>query len=305
MKTSTRIVSAFAGGILPIILYSYATGPDPRVTGAPGDQTCAQSGCHTGTALNGGGGSIALTSSEGSTYTPGKKQTLTLTITDSRARAYGFQATARPDSNSSKGQAGAFTAGTQQKVICENGSTMGAAGCSSTSPVQFIEHSRAFSTNTITFTWTAPASDIGPVTIYVAANAANGKNDDSGDHIYTTKLQLQPAAATTGSAGSAPAISSGGVVSAAAFKPAAGAAPGTWIEIFGTNLSASTRSWSNSDFTGNAAPTSLDGVSVTIGGKNAYVDYVSPMQVNAQVPDGVQIGSGVAVVVNNAQGTSN
>src|SRR4051812_8694500 len=118
MKTSTRIVSAFAGGILPIILYSYATGPDPRVTGAPGDQTCAQSGCHTGTALNGGGGSLALTPSEGSAYTPGKTQTLTLTITDSPARAYGSQATARPDSNSSKGQAGTFKAGTQQQVIC-------------------------------------------------------------------------------------------------------------------------------------------------------------------------------------------
>src|SRR5690349_16716184 len=114
MKTSTRIITAFGGGLLPIILYSYASGPDPRMTGAPGDQTCARSGCHTGTALNGGGGSAVLISSQGTSYTPGKQQTLTLTITDSRARLYGFQASARPDNNATNGQAGDFTAGAQQ-----------------------------------------------------------------------------------------------------------------------------------------------------------------------------------------------
>src|SRR5437868_8654800 len=91
MTTRTRILLAAAGGLLPMPLYSYATGPDPRKTGAPGDQTCAQSGCHTGTALNGGGGSAVLTSAAGNSYTPGQQQTFTLTITDSRARVYGFR----------------------------------------------------------------------------------------------------------------------------------------------------------------------------------------------------------------------
>src|SRR5207302_806050 len=110
----------------------------------------------------------------------------------SKAKVYGFQATARPDSDSSKGQAGDFTAGTQQQVICDNGRTKGASGCAAGSPVQFIEHNRPFGTNLINVTWTAPSSDVGPVTIYVAANAANGNNDDTGDHIYTAKLQLTP-----------------------------------------------------------------------------------------------------------------
>src|SRR4051812_9866076 len=61
MTTRTRILTAAAGGLLPMFLYSYASGPDPRKTGAPGDQTCTQAGCHTGTALNGGGGSAVLT----------------------------------------------------------------------------------------------------------------------------------------------------------------------------------------------------------------------------------------------------
>jgi uncharacterized protein (TIGR03437 family) len=92
------------------------------------------------------------------------------------------------------------------------------------------------------------------------------------------------------------------VVSAAAFQPSAGVAPGTWLEIYGSNLSTTTRSWEGSDFNGNNAPTSLDGVSVTIGGKSAYVDYVSPGQVNVQVPDGIPIGAGVPLVLTSAQG---
>jgi uncharacterized protein (TIGR03437 family) len=301
MQKATKITTAALCGIIPAVLYSYATGPDPRYTGAPGDSTCATGGCHAGTALNGGGGNVQLISSAGASYTPGQQQTFTITITDARARAYGFQATARPDSNPSKAQAGDFTAGTQQQVICENGRSKGSGGCASSAPVQFIEHNRPFGTNAINFTWTAPATDVGPVTIYVAANAANGNNDDSGDHIYTTRLQLTPSSPVTGNK---PAIREGGVVSASAFQPSAGVAPGTWLEIYGSNLATASRLWDGSDFNGNTAPTSLDGVSVTIGGKSAYVDYISPGQVNVQVPDGIPIGAGVPLVLRNAQGES-
>ena len=301
MQKATKIATSVLFGVVPAVLFSYATGPDPRYTGAPGDSTCATGGCHTGTALNGGGGGVQLISSAGASYTPGQQQTFTITITDSRARVYGFEATARPDSNPSKGQAGDFTAGAQQQVICENGRSKGSGGCAATAPVQFIEHNRPFGTNAINFTWTAPATDAGPVTIYVAANAANGNNDDSGDHIYTTKLQLTPAAPVTDNK---PVIREGGVLSASAFAPSAGVAPGTWLEIYGTNLSSGTRLWQGSDFSGNNAPTSLDGVSVTIGGQSAYVDYISPGQVNVQVPDGIPIGAGVPLVLTTTQGQS-
>jgi hypothetical protein len=46
-----------------------------------------------------------------------------------------------------------------------------------------------------------------------------------------------------------PTISSGGVVNGANFLP--GIAPGTWITIRGSNLSAATRIWTDSDFSGN------------------------------------------------------
>ncbi len=74
------------------------------------------------------------------------------------------------------------------------------------------------------------------------------------------------------------------------------AAPGSWVEIYGTNLAGTTRQWVASDFTGAAAPTTLDGVSVTIGGKPAFLSYVSPTQINLQAPD-VPPGAGLPVVV--------
>ncbi len=205
-----------------------------------------------------------LTSSTNDTYTPGQQQTLTLTITDA-----------------------------QQVVICQNGSTMGNSGCPASAPLQFLEHNRAFSTNTVNISWTAPAEAAGGITIYVAANAANNNANDTGDHIYTTSLKLTPA----GSGAPKPQITSGGVVSAGAFKAIDSAAPGGWIEVFGTNLASTTRGWASSDFSGSVAPTSLDGLTVTVGGRSAYVAFVSPTQVNALVPDGVPIGSGVPVVV--------
>jgi uncharacterized protein (TIGR03437 family) len=62
-------------------------------------------------------------------------------------------------------------------------------------------------------------------------------------------------------------------------------APNTWISIFGTNLASGSRSWMDSDFVDNRLPTQLDGVGVSIGGKPAYIAYISPTQLNVLVPD--------------------
>lgn len=63
-----------------------------------------------------------------------------------------------------------------------------------------------------------------------------------------------------------------GVVSASAFGGFSAVAPGSWIEIYGSNLAPDTRGWTSTDFDGNHAPTALDKVSVSIGGKSAFVD---------------------------------
>jgi uncharacterized protein (TIGR03437 family) len=82
---------------------------------------------------------------------------------------------------------------------------------------------------------------------------------------------------------SGPYIAPRGVVNGASFLP--GIAPGTWITIFGSHLSATTRGWTQADLQGSSLPTQLDGVSVSVNGKPAYVSYISPTQLNVLAPD--------------------
>ena len=92
------------------------------------------------------------------------------------------------------------------------------------------------------------------------------------------------------------------VTNGASFQP--GFASATWVSIFGTNLAQTTRTWQASDFVGDALPTSLSGVSVTINGRPAYVEYISSTQVNVLAPDDSTVGT-VNVQVTTAQGASN
>jgi uncharacterized protein (TIGR03437 family) len=81
------------------------------------------------------------------------------------------------------------------------------------------------------------------------------------------------------------------------------AAPGSWIEIYGSNLAVDSRLWTGADFNGPTAPTKLDGTTVSVGGLPAVISYISPGQVNALVPMSVQPGQ-QGVVVSNGGGTS-
>lgn len=95
-----------------------------------------------------------------------------------------------------------------------------------------------------------------------------------------------------------PAIGTNGVIAPSDFGGASAAAVGSFVEIYGTNLAGTSRPWRTSDFSKSKAPTSLDGVTATVGGKPAYISFVSSGQVNVQVPAGVSTGASVAVVVN-------
>jgi uncharacterized protein (TIGR03437 family) len=92
------------------------------------------------------------------------------------------------------------------------------------------------------------------------------------------------------------------VINGASFQT--GFASATWVSIFGTNLSQATQTWQDSDFAGNSLPTSLSGVSVTINSLAAYVQYVSPTQINVLAPDDTTVGP-VLVQVKTAEGISN
>jgi uncharacterized protein (TIGR03437 family) len=312
---------------LPVLLWAYEYGPDPGYCGVPNENggasgaTCATAGCHTGTANDPNNkGSVSVSFPNGMTYTPGVAQTLSVTVTDPAEKAAGFELTARQSSSPST-MAGTFAANdANTQVVCALPSNLGIFASAATSAacqtgrnsgysLHYIEHSRAGFTNsvghlpyTFTFTWTPPATDVGNVTIYIAGNAGVGlPANQNGDHVYSTKYTLTPG---SGGGGSAPAITSGGIVSASAFGGFSAATAGSWIEIYGTNLGPSTPyTWAGSDFTGNNAPTKLQGVTLTVNGINAFIDYVSATQVNAQVPGGVGTGP-ATVILNNSNGSS-
>jgi uncharacterized protein (TIGR03437 family) len=293
------------GSAAALLLHADANGPEPGLAGVPNEVgTCANCHASGASSINTKGGKVSIAFPNGNTYVPGEVQHWIVTVTDSSARRWGYQATARRAAGTSTVAGGFKASNSFSQVICSDTgfrrTTLTTSGaCTTSSPMMYIEHTaagtRLGTTGSVTFEfdWTAPSSDVGPVNVYIAANAANGNNqDDTGDHVYTANYTLNPAAAASG-----PAITS--VVNGASFAP--GIAAGSWVAIQGQNLSATTRTWTADDFK-SGTPTSLDGVSVSFGGRPGYVYYVSPTQINVQAPD---LPSGtVAVTVTTSSGSS-
>lgn len=102
----------------------------------------------------------------------------------------------------------------------------------------------------------------------------------------------------------APSISDAGVVSASAFGGYTTAAPGSFIEVYGANLAGDiTRGWTGSDFSATgAAPTNLDNISATIGGQRAFINYISPTQINMQVPSTISLSQSTLPLVVTVKG---
>ncbi|MCU1260693.1 MAG: hypothetical protein JWO80_3578, partial [Bryobacterales bacterium] len=307
-SNSTRILKITCVlATVPAIIFAYEYGPPPRYTAAPGDNStsCVSSGCHSGTVNSAAnGGSVQFVLPNGNTYVPGVTQHIQVLISDANRQSWGFQATARLASDLKNGQAGSFSpSDSSTQVLCDGaGST---PPCSSSSPVQFIEHTQAgwgasvahSGSYTYAFDWTPPAANAGNVTLYVAGNASSSANtfrpDDRTGHIYTASVTLTPSSGTANT----PSISSNGVVNGASFQTN-GIAPNTYITIQGTNLATNTRTWTSSDFSGGTQlPTSLDGTSVMVNGKPAYIQYISPTQINAITPPDTGSGSGIPVTV--------
>lgn len=142
---------------------------------------------------------------------------------------------------------------------------------------------------------------------------------NAADMVYRVANQTRMLASVTGSAGSgyaatitlgvtltaptaaAPTIAAGGVGNAV--SGAAGVSPNTWIAIYGSNFSTVAQTLAGSDLVNNAMPASLGGVGVEINGKAAFVEYVSPSQINVLAPSDSSVGT-VDVSVTNSAGTS-
>ena len=104
--------------------------------------------------------------------------------------------------------------------------------------------------------------------------------------------------------GQTPTLTAGTAANGATYLTG-GLVSGSWAIVKGSNLSTVTRSWTQSDFAGlgNALPTNLSGVQVLVNNLPAAVSYISPGQINFQVPDGVS-GTATVQVINNGVATN-
>jgi uncharacterized protein (TIGR03437 family) len=140
-----------------------------------------------------------------------------------------------------------------------------------------------------------PLSGTGPTTVNLVAAApglANGA--------YTTTLVFQSPNTTpqfvnvpvTFTIGASSAVSIGGVANGASFLHVY--APGMVLSVFGTNLANSTQTAYDLPL-----PLTMAGVSATVNGVAAPLYYVSPSQLNIQIPYETAAGTALLAVSNN------
>jgi len=139
-----------------------------------------------------------------------------------------------------------------------------------------------------------------------------GTTNGGGTNNFGTVFRLQLPTPPYTCANTAPVVITS-IDSASAYGGYSYFASGSWLEIKGANLadpndprlanSSQSGQWSSADFSGPNAPTNLDGISVSINTKPAYVWYLSPTQLNVQAPEDPTTGN-VAITVTNCKASS-
>lgn len=146
-------------------------------TGSPGEMTCNQSNCHTGVATNSQGGTLAITSDiPGWDYVPGETYTIAVTMSQPGRSLFGLGVEALFASGENGGT-----------LIAGPGTQIKNANVGGVARKNIVHQENAGATpdeHTFEFSWTAPPTNEGDVTFYVAANAANGNGTKTGDWIY-------------------------------------------------------------------------------------------------------------------------
>lgn len=150
----------------------FPSGITGNYAGAPGDQNCTA--CHSGSTQSGSSvNSIVFASglTPVTSYVPGQTYNVALTMTPNPSKK-GFQAVAMNASNQ--------VVGTFATV------TMGGASVSSNRATH-TSSSNTSSNTAWAWSWTAPSTDQGDVTFYVASMSANNDGGTSSDIVYLSQ----------------------------------------------------------------------------------------------------------------------
>ncbi|MCH8902427.1 MAG: T9SS type A sorting domain-containing protein [Bacteroidetes bacterium] len=165
-----------------------STGAPAASTGAPGEVTCYKSGCHSDVGLNTGPGITSIVMGDNETeYTPGVTYPVTVSLSQANIYRFGFEFVALRDNDDTNIGSLAMT---------EPGRTQVLPGSNDFPNRRYVTYKfdgtnpKSAGLGEWTFNWTAPATDEGDITFYVATVAANNDATDNGDLVYTETLTI-------------------------------------------------------------------------------------------------------------------
>jgi hypothetical protein len=169
------------------LTFAFSSGPlDGYCGNPPNHYNCTQ--CHSDFPVNSGIGTLQLTGPL--TYNPGDTLTYVIALANPGQTRWGFELTSMTGNQ----QAGTINVlDPIHTQLSDNPSPQ----------PDFLKHTTAGTYAGIpngtawAFDWVAPATGIGPVTFYLAGNAANNSGDTHGDYIYTTTLVVEQASAVS------------------------------------------------------------------------------------------------------------
>jgi len=165
-----------------------SSGAPASHTGAPGEQTCAEGGCHDDNKLNSGKATVNISLENNlNQIEAGKTYAIKIKISDANVSRFGFQIVAL-DSKTNE-NAGTFqisdsirtqTVKNMYKLQDRNYVTYTFNGTDAVSS----------GNGEWTVNWTAPSTINKSITFFVGAVSANDDMSDKGDMVYTNSLIL-------------------------------------------------------------------------------------------------------------------
>lgn len=270
--------------LLPSLLVGNSQNMRAGFAGAPDGRDCAS--CHNsyGAANSDLRGSVSVDLVD---YNPGTTPTIRVSVRHPEASVWGFQITVRPICTPGS-SAGNFQAAANVAVVCGNGS---AAPCISTT--DFATHSIAPRTAPglgfdFDIPWVSPSSDVGSLTVYISAVAADGDGKPTGDRVYdlVKTIALSPNAACP--IRQKPTLRS--AANAASFSQTF--SPSSMVTVFGLGFQnpGQSRTVCSGDLVNNAFPTTFACVAVEMNGQRVPISYIKEDQINIQAPANLASG---------------
>lgn len=179
-------------GVMPIAMIALFTSEKMSdngkagYTGSPGEQTCIN--CHNDFSVNSGGGSIAIGASTMTNweYVSGTTYNMSVTVARTGNGMFGIAIEALDATNDNAGTLNITDAASTQIK------SRTVSGISRRNVVHMLDGGLNADSKEFNFSWTAPATNVGPVTFFYSGIAADADGNETGDYVYAGSQVANP-----------------------------------------------------------------------------------------------------------------